>query len=493
MFPRSGIGRSRGRTLEPDDQIGVSVIYPDPGFNSSSSVIRGRVIDNAGGDIFGAHVTAVDSSGNVVAGAISQPDGGYAIQGLPTGNYTVYAEPLDPANGAYFSKFDLTLFYNNVNVDFQTSRDFTVSTSAGATATLDIQVTRGTPPFDGYFIYDAPNTGFLNISTAATQGQSNLTIGVAGPGLPLSGSPLAVSGAGVNILRTYFRTTNNGLPAVLADISVNSNAAIGARNIIISNGAQRTIMTGGLEILAGSGGPAALAVVNSARFTPDVAAESIVSAFGSNLSATSASATTNPLPTSLAGTSVRLRDSSGNERLAPLFFVSPSQINYQIAPGILIGSATITVTGGNGAVSSGTIAVQPVAPGIFSANSSGQGVASALALRIRNGAQSFEPVARFDAAQNQSVPVQIDLGPATDQVFLILFCTGVRFRSSVSAVSFNVGGVTGTPTYAGAQGGFVGLDQVNVPLSRSLIGRGLVNVTLTMDGITSNTVTVSVK
>jgi uncharacterized protein (TIGR03437 family) len=277
----------------------------------------------------------------------------------------------------------------------------------------------------------------------------------------------------------------------LADINVSANAPTGLRNIIISAGGQRTIVTGGLEIVGGSSAPSVVSTVNAARFTGNVAAESIVAAFGSNLATGSATATSNPLPTTLGGTRVRLRDGLGNERFAPLFFVSPSQINYQIAPGILIGNTTATITSGSGAVATGSMLVEPVAPGLFAANANGQGVAAAVALRIRNGAQTFEPVFRFDAGQNQAVPVQIDLGPAGDQVFLVLFCTGVRFRSSLSAVSFNVGGIGGTPTFAGAQGGLVGVDQVNVPLSRNLIGRGLVNVFLSVDGRMSNTVTAS--
>jgi len=126
-------------------------------------------------------------------------------------------------------------------------------------------------------------------------------------------------------------------------------------------------------------------------------------------------------------------------------------------------------------------------------SANGQGVAAALALRIRNGVQSYESIARFDPPRNQFAFVPIDLGPSTDQVFLVLFCTGVRFRSSLSAVSHNIGDVTGSPLFAGAQSEFVGLDQVNILLSRSLIGRGVVNVTLMVNGKTSNTVTVSVK
>jgi hypothetical protein len=58
-------------------------------------------------------------------------------------------------------------------------------------------------------------------------------------------------------------------------------------------------------------------------------------------------ADTLPLPTSLAGTTVMVKDSAGRERLSPLFFVAPAQVNFQIPPGTASGNATITVTSGN--------------------------------------------------------------------------------------------------------------------------------------------------
>ncbi|MGH9844830.1 MAG: hypothetical protein ACREEM_39440, partial [Blastocatellia bacterium] len=65
--------------------------------------------------------------------------------------------------------------------------------------------------------------------------------------------------------------------------------------------------------------------VSAASFSgAALAAEAIVASFGSNLATTMQSATVSPLPTTLAGTSVKVRDSAGSERLAPLFFVSPT-------------------------------------------------------------------------------------------------------------------------------------------------------------------------
>ncbi|MGH9841878.1 MAG: hypothetical protein ACREEM_24245 [Blastocatellia bacterium] len=48
------------------------------------------------------------------------------------------------------------------------------------------------------------------------------------------------------------------------------------------------------------------------------------------------SASSAPLPTTLGGVSVRALDSAKTERLAPLFFVSPAQVNYQMPPGTAV-------------------------------------------------------------------------------------------------------------------------------------------------------------
>jgi len=234
--------------------------------------------------------------------------------------------------------------------------------------------------------------------------------------------------------------------------------------------------------------------VSAASFLgTSLASESIVAAFGALLATQVEVADSVPLPTSLAGSTVTVRDAAGAERLAPLFFVSPGQINFQIAPGTVNGQGLIRIVSGDGAVSTGNVNITSVAPGIFSANANGQGVAAAVLLRVRgDGSQSFEPVIAFDQAMNQFVPVPIDLGPETDQVFLIMFGTGIRLRSSLAAVTATVGNLASEVLYAGEQGGFVGLDQLNLRLIRALIGRGVVEIALNVDGQPANIVTIEI-
>ncbi len=238
-----------------------------------------------------------------------------------------------------------------------------------------------------------------------------------------------------------------------------------------------------------------VASVLAASFTAEsLASEAIVAAFGNRLATVTQAASMLPLPTTLAGTTVKMQDSAGVERVAPLFFVAPTQVNYLVPQGMAAGEAVVTVMSGDGVVSSGKVRIAAVAPGLFAADASGQGLAAATVLRVRaDGSQSFEPVGRFDPVQNRFVAVPIDLGAETDRVFLLLFGSGWRYRSSLTAVTIKLGGVMSEVTYAGAQGGLAGLDQLNLRIPRSLAGRGEVEVALSIDGVAANPVRISVK
>ncbi|MCI0338953.1 MAG: PKD domain-containing protein [Acidobacteria bacterium] len=244
-----------------------------------------------------------------------------------------------------------------------------------------------------------------------------------------------------------------------------------------------------------SGRASTLASVSAASYSGSrLASDSIVAAFGTGLATATMEADTVPLPNSLAGTSVKVKDSANVERVASLFFVAPAQINYLIPRETAVGTATVTLTSGDGSTATGTMQIAAVAPGLFAANSSGQGVAAASILRIKaDGARSDEPVAQYDTAQKKFVTLPIDLGPETDQVFLILFGTGIQGRSSLSAVTASIGGTNSEVLFAGPQGRFVGLDQVNLRLPRSLIGRGEIDIALTVDGQPANIMQIKVQ
>jgi uncharacterized protein (TIGR03437 family) len=195
----------------------------------------------------------------------------------------------------------------------------------------------------------------------------------------------------------------------------------------------------------------------------------------------------------LGGTTVTVRDGQGVERAAPLYFVSPTQVNFLVPKDSAAGYGAVVVRLNGSVVNSGPLRIRSVAPAIFTADSTGRGVAAALVQRVQGQTSQFEPVAAYDAASQTFAPVPIDLGTDAELVYLNLFGTGVRHRSAPAAVSATVGGVSVEVSFAGAQGEFAGLDQVNLLLPKSLRGRGDVDVVLTVDGVAANTVRVRIK
>jgi uncharacterized protein (TIGR03437 family) len=297
-------------------------------------------------------------------------------------------------------------------------------------------------------------------------------------------------------------------PARGVAISLDSNGEQKQRSFSSTNNGQTyqgPLTVGGaprnamIRAIVGRGDPqtpAPLTIVSAASFQGGkVAPESIAAAFGADLATGVETAATIPLPTIIRRTTVTVRDSTAFERSGSLFFVSPGQINFLIPPGTASGTATVTVTSGDGQISTGTIQVGSTAPGLFAANSNGSGAPAAYLLRAKNSGQQIEEqIAQFDAGQGAFIPLPIDLSPTDESAFLIIFGTGFRGRSNLAGVSVTAGGIPIAVAFAGGAQGFTGLDQINAgPLSRSLAGRGEVDLVVTVDGQTTNVMKISLK
>jgi uncharacterized protein (TIGR03437 family) len=220
-----------------------------------------------------------------------------------------------------------------------------------------------------------------------------------------------------------------------------------------------------------------------------VAAGSIVSGYGTDLATGTVLVSTLPLPTTVVGTSVSIVDSRGATTPAPLFYVSPIQVNFQIPSGVAVGSASITIASGDGTAAAGTVTIAVVAPGLFLANNQ-TGLIAANVITV--GAGGAQVLGRTSQVVNGAVvPLPVNLGPPAQQVFLVLYATGVAGRSSLANVSVSIGGLSLPATYAGPQGD-AGLDQVNVQIPASLAGTGSTTISLTVDGKVSNTAHVTI-
>lgn len=223
------------------------------------------------------------------------------------------------------------------------------------------------------------------------------------------------------------------------------------------------------------------------RTEPVVAPDSIVNAYGSGLATGTAVASGSP-PATLGGTTVTITDSAGSSVAAPIFFVSSGQVNYAAPASLALGAATVTVKAGDGTSHSGPVTVADVQPAVFVLNAGG--LVAANIVRVTDaGQQIYENVYALDASNNViAAPVDV----SKDQVYLVIYATGIR-RAPQSQVTVSIGGVNAPVSYAGAQGFYTGLDQVNVQLPASLAGRGDVPVALAVGSNHANTARITLK
>jgi uncharacterized protein (TIGR03437 family) len=219
-----------------------------------------------------------------------------------------------------------------------------------------------------------------------------------------------------------------------------------------------------------------------------VAEESIISVYGTDLATGTDVAPTVPVPTSLDGNTVTVTDSAGVARQAPLYFVSPSQINFEIPAGTATGTATVTIQNQNGTTQTAVIQIGSVSPGIFELN--GAGLVAAWVLPVISGTQQpLQPV--WQVAGGSVVALPISLGGSTEQIYLEMYGTGIRNARNVTVT---VGGLSVPMLYAGAAPGYAGEDQVNIgPLPAALAGQGSVKIVVTADGQQANAVNVTIQ
>jgi uncharacterized protein (TIGR03437 family) len=174
---------------------------------------------------------------------------------------------------------------------------------------------------------------------------------------------------------------------------------------------------------------------------------------------------------------VKLRDSAGATFTLEQTFSGDAQINFIVPANVAKGSATVIVTTPSGAAEF-PVTIAGIAPGLFSANGTGQGLAAAQAL-VLNADQSVTVYTVGDGP----IPVR-----AGTQIYLVLYGTGIRAHTP-TGVFVSVAGMPVEILYAGPQGTYPALDQINVRVPLTVGGLGNVEIRLLVDGLTANVVT----
>lgn len=222
--------------------------------------------------------------------------------------------------------------------------------------------------------------------------------------------------------------------------------------------------------------PALAAVHGATLQAGPAAAGAIVTLYGERLRAGP-----DALPTV-----VTVIDSSGRGRTPVVHYASPNQWNIVVPEGTAPGTATLTAERDDGTLALGKLRVQPVAPGIFTAGAGDAAPPAALVrVELPDGTVSTAPVAECDG-DGLCRAAPIDLGPPGSRATLELYGTGIRGRSSLETVTCSVGDESAPVLLAGPVPDRPGLDQVHIALPRSLAGKGLATLRLSVDGTEAN-------
>jgi len=235
-------------------------------------------------------------------------------------------------------------------------------------------------------------------------------------------------------------------------------------------------------------------VVNGASFgNLPMTGGSIGSIFGVNLAVSTLVADSVPLPTSLGGVSVLIDGVA-----APLFFVSPSQINFQF-PWESLGQTEVSITVTVNGVPSPqqTISVAAFNPGIFVIDVAlpGQGailIAATGEIAAPSGSVPGRATRPADRGEFLSI-FSSGLGAVTNQPANGEAALADPLSITTMAPSVTIGDVSAPVSFSGLAPGFAGLYQVNVQVPENVPGSQAVEVVLTIGGVASNTVTIAVQ
>jgi hypothetical protein len=260
MFPYVDAGNTAGRQLERDDLAGMWSLYGGP---QGLGRIAGHVTTNTGRAVFGAHVVAVDASGVIQVGAVTDQNGQFLLSSLPGGDYQVYAEPLDqPFTGGNL----ISDYFHAAGYPLQTA--FLTTFAGGNAAPAVVHVAAGGAGSLPSLVVDAKSPklnpdGFAwskslsswkaepGVVQVAPGGRAYLfVVGAWTRSVPNTGYSFSGAGIGINQRSVQRATATDGTPGIVLPLLVDSDAPPGARSMFVDNGAERAALTGCVKVSA---------------------------------------------------------------------------------------------------------------------------------------------------------------------------------------------------------------------------------------------------
>ncbi len=467
MFATTATASADLRSLVEDDIAFARGVYPAPGLSDYGSLLIDVALSD-GQPARGALVTAIDPAHNRLLTGLTDASGRAEIAGVPAGEYILYAEPAnEPALPGQFSQFGvLDSIATTVAGGPDVPTVWSVLPGNATAAALTLK-----PGSDALNLVGAGGSevggtvesdyGFI----AQPGGHYNFELfgdALDDPAITLSSISFLGTGVSVDgpLERDEIELTDGAIyPLLRFRITVSPSAPVGSLSAMIRLGDQLAPFTGALEIADPTPTPTFLtsAVVNAASFeTLPLSPGGIFSIFGENLAPVEGFGFFDPLSgrliESLRGVTVLVDD-----RPAPLFYVSPGQINAQAPPELQ---------------SDGFVSVRVLREHAASANVLAPAAASSPGVFVH-------PDSTRAIALNQDGTLNSTANPADRGSVLTFYLTGAgAFSPGLAAgqpaplppplhhvaprVEATIDNLPAAVEFAGAAPGFAGLVQINV-------------------------------
>lgn len=261
-----------------------------------------------------------------------------------------------------------------------------------------------------------------------------------------------------------------------ATLTVDGSQLSQGSNVITAeysgNGSTTATVTVSVSASSPAAQPSVTGLSNGASFKSAFAPGMVLTVFGSQLAASTQTASTVPLPLTMANVAVTV-----NGIAAPLYYVSPGQLNIQVPYETAPNSTAVLNINNNGQTASQSFSVAAAAPGIFTN-------------------QSGAPVPNTSAARGQEVVLYITGAGALSPTV----ATGAAPSSGTSTAnlprptqsySVTVGGAQASIAFIGDTPGLVGVVQINYEVPTG-IATGAQPVVVTVGGVASAPATLTV-
>jgi len=242
MYPLIGNGTTSG--LDSDDRVAIANAYAKT-TPAAGATLEGRVYDDSGG-IFAAQVVALNDAGEPVATGLSDKNGNFSLQGVPSGNYRIYAEPLDgPFNVQNLSGFWQTAKVTSFPTQFADGGSLHVE-NGRIYGNLNVNGSgsvRLNPKWIGQWEPGADSVS-LQAMPATLHPGSTVVVGVGGDGFTSGMTTFDIPNPGFHRVSDFKWSGNY----VSATFQVDASTPAGSFVVMVKSGNETAALTGALRI-----------------------------------------------------------------------------------------------------------------------------------------------------------------------------------------------------------------------------------------------------